>query len=244
MADAPALDPDRIPRHIAIIMDGNGRWAKARGLPRTAGHAAGEHSLFDTVNSAVELGIGWLTVFTFSTENWARPDDEVEFLMEFNESLLLRRRDEVDELGVRVHFIGLSDDPRVPLRVQRRMTETEELTAANDGMRLVFAFDYGSRNEIAGAARRIAGMAAAGELDPDTVDEKTVAAHLDLPEMPDPDLVIRTSGEQRLSNFLLWQAAYAELVFTPVLWPDFDRAELERCIIEYQQRGRRFGGVA
>ncbi len=232
---------DRVPVHVAIIMDGNGRWANERGLERTAGHAAGEHALFDVVNGALDLGIQWLTVYAFSTENWSRSASEVEFLMQFNESLLLRRRDEVNDLGVRVHFIGLGDDPRVPERVRRRMTETEELTAGNAKMRLVFAFNYGGRQEIADAARRIAAEVAAGELQPDDVDVEAVSARMYLPEMPDPDLVIRTSGEHRTSNFLLWESAYAEYVFTPVLWPDFDTAELAGAVAEYQGRRRRFG---
>ncbi len=232
---------DRVPVHVAIIMDGNGRWANERGLERTAGHAAGEHALFDVVNGALDLGIQWLTVYAFSTENWSRSASEVEFLMQFNESLLLRRRDEVNDLGVRVHFIGLGDDPRVPERVRRRMTETEELTAGNAKMRLVFAFNYGGRQEIADAARRIAAEVAAGELQPDDVDIDAVSARMYLPEMPDPDLVIRTSGEHRTSNFLLWESAYAEYVFTPVLWPDFDTAELAGAVAEYQGRRRRFG---
>jgi len=237
------LDPSRIPHHVAIIMDGNGRWAHQRGLPRTAGHAAGEHSLFDVVHGALDLGIGWLTVYAFSTENWTRSADEVEFLMEFNDSLLRRRRDEIHDLGVRVHFVGLGDDPRVPERVRRRMAETEELTAGNQRMRLVFAFNYGSRAEIAAAARAAAAEVAAGTLAAADVDEATLAARLYLPDMPDPDLVIRTSGEMRMSNFLLWQAAYAELVFTEVLWPDFYRQQLVDCIGEYQGRERRFGSA-
>ncbi len=241
MSEPPQLDPERIPVHVAVIMDGNGRWANARGLDRTAGHAAGEHALFDVVEGALELGIGWLTVYAFSTENWSRSEEEVEFLMQFNESLLLRRRDEVNDLGVRVHFIGLKGDPRVPERVQRRMAETEAMTAANTDMRLVFAFDYGGRQEIADAARRLAAEAASGDLAPEAVDVGALSARMYLPEMPDPDLVIRTSGEQRISNFLLWQSAYAEYVFTEILWPDFDRVELARAVAEYQQRRRRFG---
>ncbi len=237
------VDPGRVPRHVAIIMDGNGRWANARGLERTAGHAAGEHALFDVVEGALELGVGWLTVYAFSTENWSRSAEEVEFLMQFNESLLLRRRDEVNDLGVRVHFVGAKGDPRVPARVQRRMAETEELTAGNDKMRLVFAFNYGGRREVADAARRIAAEAAAGDLDPADVDIDAVAARMYLPEMPDPDLVIRTSGEHRISNFLMWQSAYSEFLFSPVLWPDFDRAELAEAVAEYQQRRRRFGSA-
>jgi len=237
------LDPDRIPRHIGIIMDGNGRWASARGFERTVGHAAGEQSIFDTIDDCLELGVEWLTVYAFSTENWNRSAEEVDFLMAFNESLLVRHRDSVAEKGVRLHFIGLSADPRVPRRVVERMAESERLSAGNTAMHVVFAFNYGGRAEIAEAARAIAEEAAAGTLDPSTVDVSTVAARLYLPEMPDPELIIRTSGEQRLSNFLLWQSAYSELVFTPVLWPDFDRAALIECLGVYQARDRRFGGV-
>ena len=242
--DPTGVDPDRVPAHVAIVMDGNGRWANARGLPRTAGHAAGEHALFDVVEGALELGIRWLTVYTFSTENWTRDAAEVEYLMGFNESLLLRRRDEVHDLGVRVHFIGLGDDDaRVPARNKELMAETEAMTSANTSMRLVFAFDYGGRTEIVDAARRLARDAAAGLIDPEDIDEKAFAARLYLPDMPDPDLIIRTSGEMRISNFLLWEAAYAEFVFTDVLWPDFDRTELSAAVAEFQGRRRRFGSA-
>jgi len=232
-----------MPRHVAIIMDGNGRWANARGLHRTAGHARGEPALFDVVHGALELGIGWLTVYTFSTENWGRDPDEVAFLMEFNVDLLERRRDELDELGVRVIFIGDHDDERIPPAVLDRMRIAEEQTAGNTNLNMVYAFNYGARTEIAAAAKRIAAEVAAGTLDPADVDEDTVADRLYLPEMPDPDVLIRTSGEQRISNYLLWQIAYSELVFTPVLWPAFARRELARCIAEYQSRDRRFGGA-
>jgi len=232
-----------MPRHVAIIMDGNGRWANARGLPRTAGHAQGEPALFDVVHGALDLGIEWLTVYTFSTENWNRSAEEVEFLMHFNIDLLRRRRDELDDLGVRVVFIGERDDPRVPEQLRIEMAAAEELTRDNTTMTMVFAFNYGGRVEIARAAASIAVDAAAGTLDPATVGPETVAGRLYLPDMPDPELVIRTSGEMRISNFLLWQVAYAEFVFTPVLWPDFDRHELARCIEEYRGRERRFGGA-
>ena len=237
------LDPGRIPRHIAIIMDGNGRWANARGLERTAGHAAGEQSIFETIDDCLELGVEWLTVYAFSTENWSRPPDEVDFLMAFNEMLLVNHRDRVAEQGVRLHFIGVEGDPRVPERVVERMAESERMTAENSTIHVVFAFNYGGRAEIGDAVRSIAEAAAAGELDPASVGEDDIAARLYLPDMPDPELIIRTSGEQRLSNFLLWQSAYAELVFTPVLWPDFDQQALVDCILEYQRRDRRFGGV-
>ena len=233
-----------VPRHVAIILDGNGRWATARGLHRTAGHAAGEPALFDVVHGAIDLGIEWLTVYVFSTENWSRPAEEVAFLMQFNEDLLLRRRDELNDMGVRVIFMGDRADPRVSDRLRGHIADTEALTASNRTLTLVFAFNYGSRLEIAAAARRIAEKVAAGEIDPAAVDADTVAAHLYLPEMPDPDLVIRSSGEQRISNFLLWQSAYAEFAFPATLWPDFDRHALAACVDDYRRRQRRFGGVA
>ena len=239
----PQIDPSRIPRHVAIILDGNGRWANARGLPRTAGHAQGEPALFDVVHGALDLGLEWLMVYTFSTENWSRDADEVAFLMEFNVDLLERRRDELDELGVRVIFIGDHVDPRIPAPVLERMRIAEEQTKHNSKLTMVYAFNYGGRTEIAYAARRIAEDVASGALDPSDVDEAAIAARLYRPDMPDPDLLIRTSGEQRISNYLLWESAYAEFVFTPVLWPDFDRKELARCIAEYQHRDRRFGAA-
>ena len=240
---ADEIDLERIPRHIGIIMDGNGRWAAARGLQRTAGHAAGEQSIFDTIDDCQSLGVEWLTVYAFSTENWNRPDDEVEFLMAFNESLLVRHRDEVADKNIRLHFIGAMDDPRIPERVVTRMRESEEKTKSSTGMRVVFAFNYGGHTEIVNAIRTIALDVASGTIDPSRIDAELVSSRLYIPEMPEPELIIRTSGEQRTSNFLLWQAAYSELVFTPVLWPDFDREALVAAIAEYQQRQRRFGGV-
>jgi undecaprenyl diphosphate synthase len=236
--DQSGIDPERIPRHVGLILDGNGRWANQRGLPRTAGHLAGEKALFDTVEGALELGIAWVTAFTFSTENWARADDEVEFLMWFNEDLLLRRRDHLHALGVRMLFAGQLDDPRIPDRNRRHMADAEELTKGNEALSLVFAFNYGSRREIVEAARRLAGS------DPDDIDEETLRQALYVPDMPDVDLIIRSSGEHRLSNFLLWQSAYAELYFPGILWPDFDRHALVDAVIEYQARDRRFGGAA
>ena len=231
------------PRHVAIVMDGNGRWANARGLPRTAGHAAGEEALFDVVHGALGLGIEWLTVFTFSTENWSRPDDEVEFLMGFKEDLLTRRRDELHELGVRVLFLGDRDDPRVSDRLRTRIREAEELTAADTNMTMVFAFNYGARREITDAARRLAADAAAGKIAVDDIDQNALASRFEIPDMPDPDLVIRTSGEHRISNFLLWQSAYSEFIFPDTLWPDFRTADLEKAVAEYRGRERRYGGV-
>jgi len=237
-----SIDQGRIPRHVAIVMDGNGRWAKQRGLKRTDGHAAGEEALFDTVNGALDVGLDWMTVFAFSTENWRRPVDEVRFLMGFNESLLLRRRDELNELGVRVRFIGRRAG-RVPGRLRRRIADAEELTRANRRLTLTFAFNYGGRAELVDAARAIAHEVAAGRLDPDKISDRTLARHLYAPDMPDPDLLVRTSGEFRISNYLLWELAYAELVFTDVLWPDFRRDHLFEAIREFQRRERRFGAV-
>ncbi len=232
------IDPRRIPAHVACVMDGNGRWAQRRGLKRTDGHAAGEEALFDVVDGALELGLDWLTVYAFSTENWRRPADEVKFLMGFNESILLRRRDELNERGVRMRFIGRRDW-RVPKRLLRHMRETEELTAANRGMTFTMAFNYGGRPEIVDAVRQIVDEG----IPPNKIDERTIAKHLYAPDMPDPDLMVRTSGEFRTSNYLLWQLAYSELVFTEVLWPDFRRENLFEAVAEFQRRERRFGGV-
>jgi undecaprenyl diphosphate synthase len=237
------VDRSRVPHHVAIIMDGNGRWANGRGLHRTQGHAAGEPALIDVVHGALDLGISWLTVYTFSTENWNRDAYEVDFLMQFNVDLLERRRDELDELGVRVLFMGDLEDERIPAVLLDRIADAEALTADNTAMTMVFAFNYGGRRELVDAMRSVARAVASGDLAPDAVDEATFRSHLYLPEMPDPDLVIRTSGEQRTSNYLVWQSAYSEYVFTSVLWPDFDRDELARCITEYQERDRRFGGA-
>jgi undecaprenyl diphosphate synthase len=241
--DLSRLDPERIPVHVGLILDGNGRWANARGLPRTAGHLAGEAALFDTVEGALQIGIKWLTAFTFSTENWARDPEEVEFLMWFNEDLLTRRRDDLDAQGVRMRFAGDMDDPRIPDRNRKHMAEAEELTKGNERLHLVFAFNYGSRREIAAAASRLAGRVASGELDPETITEETLARAMYLPDMPDVDLIIRSSGEHRLSNFLLWQSAYAEFSFPGILWPDFDRHLLLDAVVEYQGRDRRFGAA-
>ena len=219
-------------------MDGNGRWASQRGLPRTEGHAAGEEALLDTVNGAIDIGLRWLTVYAFSTENWKRPPDEVRYLMNFNESLVTRRRDELHERGVRIRFSGRRDW-RVPRKLLRRMNETVELTKRNKGMTLVIAFNYGGRAEIVDAVRELV----ATGVDARKIDERAIARHLYLADAPDPDLVVRTSGEYRISNFLLWEIAYSELVFTEVLWPDFRREDLFEAIREYQRRNRRFGGV-
>jgi undecaprenyl diphosphate synthase len=219
-------------------MDGNGRWAQKRGLKRTEGHAAGEEALFDTVEGALELGIRWLTVYAFSTENWKRPPDEVRYLMGFNESILVRRRDEMHERGVRMRFAGRRDW-RVPKRLLKRMDEAAELTRDNRTMTLTIAFNYGGRAEIVDAVRKLVAEGTPA----DKVDEKAIRRHLYDPEMPDPDVMVRTSGEYRISNFLLWELAYSELVFTDVLWPDFRREDLFEAVREFQRRERRFGGL-
>ncbi|MDX1448629.1 MAG: polyprenyl diphosphate synthase [Acidimicrobiia bacterium] len=238
--DLSELDPERIPFHVGLILDGNGRWANKRGLPRTAGHEAAEAVLFDCVDGALEIGIGHLTAFTFSTENWSRSDAEVAFLMGFNEALLLRRRDQLHERGVRVTFCGDLDDPRIPDRNRELMAETERLTAANSRMAMTFAFNYGSRWEITEAVRSIASDVAAGRIQPGAITSELVGSRLAL---PDVDLIIRSSGEHRLSNFLLWQAAYAEFSFPGVLFPDFSKELMFEAILDYQRRDRRFGGA-
>ncbi|HSJ46601.1 MAG TPA: polyprenyl diphosphate synthase [Euzebyales bacterium] len=240
--DAVEIDPDRVPAHVAIIMDGNGRWAGERGLPRRAGHEAGEHALFDTVEGALELGIRWLTVYAFSTENWRRPPSEVRFIMNFNRDLLRRRTGELDARRVRIRFIGRQTRP-IPASLRRLMADSEARTSHHRRMTLQIAFNYGGRAELADAARELAREAVAGEIDPDKIDESAVERHLYTTDAPDVDLLIRTSGEQRLSNYLPWQAAYAELVFTPLNWPDFDRHALRAALTDYQQRARRFGRV-
>ena len=232
------MDQRRIPTHVALVMDGNGRWAQRRGLPRTDGHAAGEAALLDTVWGALDAGIRWITVYAFSTENWKRPVEEVRFLMRFNERLLLTRRDELNEAGVKVQFIGRRDW-RVPKRVLRHITETEEMTRKNRAMTLSLAFNYGGRAELVDAVNSLLAEGVA----PGKVTEKVIRRHLYDPQMPDPELMVRTSGEYRISNYLLWQLAYSELVFTDVLWPDFRRGDLYDAIAEYQHRERRFGGI-
>jgi len=234
----PELDLTRVPVHVACVMDGNGRWASQRGLQRTDGHIAGEEALFNVVNGALEIGLPWLTVYAFSTENWRRPAEEVRFLMAFNETLLVRRRDELFERGVRIRFAGRRDW-RVPRRVLRRMEEAEPLTEGNRRMTLTMAFNYGGRAEIVDAVRALV----AEGISADKVDERAIQRHLYFPDMPDPDLVIRTSGETRISNFLLWELAYSELSFPELLWPDFRSRHLYEAVIDYQRRHRRYGGV-
>jgi len=232
------VDTTRIPTHIACVMDGNGRWAEQRGLKRTAGHEAAEEALFDTVEGALELGLDWFTVYAFSTENWRRPVEEVRFLINFNRKILRRRVEELDDRNVRIRFLG-SRDSRVPGKVSEEMAEAEERTADNDALTLGVAFNYGSRTELVEAARSlIADGVAPGDVDEAAISERLYAA-----DMPDPELMIRTSGEHRISNFMLWQLAYSELVFTDILWPDFRRENLFEAVLEYQRRERRFGGL-
>jgi undecaprenyl diphosphate synthase len=212
--DLDGLDPNRIPRHVACVMDGNGRWATKQGLPRTEGHRAGEEALFDAACGALQMGIPWFTVYAFSTENWRRPHEEVRFLLNvIADQLLTRRRDDLHRMGVRIRFMGRRD--------------------------LTVAFNYGGRAEIVDAVRAIV----AEGVSPNKIDERTIARHLYAPDVPDPDLVIRTSGEFRVSNFLLWELAYSELVFTDVLWPDFRREHLLEAVREFQARDRRYGNA-
>ncbi|MGD9750633.1 MAG: polyprenyl diphosphate synthase [Acidimicrobiia bacterium] len=234
----PGIDPDRIPQHIACVMDGNGRWAQQRGLKRTDGHAAGEEALFDAVEGALDLGVGWFSVYAFSTENWTRPVDEVRFLMNFNRKILLDHRDDLNSKGVRIRFLGRRDW-RVPRGLLKVIDETERLTAANRRMTFSICFNYGGRAEILDA---VAAMVRDG-ISADKVSEKALRRYFYAPDMPDPDLVIRTSGEYRISNFLLWELAYSELIFTPIYWPDFRRQHLFDAVREYQARDRRFGGI-
>jgi undecaprenyl diphosphate synthase len=241
MPAAVANTAFEVPRHVAIIMDGNGRWAAARGLPRTEGHRRGVEALRATVRAAGEMGIQVLTIFSFSSENWSRPPAEVRDLMGLLRRFIRHDLAELHRNKVRVRVIGeregLADD------ILRLLQEAEELTRNNDGLIVVVAFNYGARQEIARAARRLAADVAAGKLPLEAITAEALGSHLDASDLPDPDVIIRTSGEQRLSNFLLWQSAYSELIFVPTYWPDFDRATLEGAIAEYRRRERRFGGL-
>jgi undecaprenyl diphosphate synthase len=242
-ADVPqnAPAPFDVPQHVAIIMDGNGRWAAARGLPRAEGHRRGVEALRRTVRAAGEIGIKILTIFSFSAENWSRPASEIGELMGLLRRFVRNDLAELHQNNVRVRVIG--ERTGLDPDIERLLVEAEELTKNNDGLSLVVAFNYGARQEIVRAARKIAEAAAQGRLKIESIDMDVFTQFLDAPDIPDPDLIIRTSGEQRLSNFLLWQSAYSELVFLPTYWPDFDRSALESAIREYQQRERRFGGL-
>ena len=229
-------------KHVAIIMDGNGRWANARGLPRTAGHKQGVEALRGAVRTASELGIQYLTIYSFSSENWARPRSEVLFLLDLLRRFILQDVAELHRANVRIRVIGSREG--LDSDIVALLEHSERLTEDNTGLTLVVAFNYGSRQEIARAAREIANAVKAGRLDPEAVTPELVGAHLDTVGIPDPDLLIRTSGEQRISNYLLWQCAYTEFVFVAEHWPDFTRETFEQAIAEYRRRERRFGGLA
>jgi len=240
-ATPPAVPPQLVPQHVAIVMDGNGRWANARGLPRVEGHKQGEKSLLDVVAGAVQIGVKHISAYAFSTENWKRSPDEVRFLMGFNRDVIRRRRDEMHELGVRVRWAGRR--PRLWGSVIKELEIAEELTKDNDVLTLTMCVNYGGRAEIADAAAALARDVAAGRVKPGKVDEELFTRYLDEPDMPDVDLFWRTSGEQRTSNFLLWQSAYAEMVFSDIAWPDVDRRALWEAIEEYARRNRRYGSA-
>ncbi|MCD1285079.1 MAG: isoprenyl transferase [Brevibacterium sp.] len=240
-ARAPRIDKKFVPDHVAIVMDGNGRWANQRGLPRTEGHKAGEASLLDVIHGAIEIGVDYLSAYAFSTENWKRSPEEVRFLMGFNRDVIRRRRDELNELGVRIVWAGRPG--RLWRSVISELETAAEMTKHNTGLVLQFCVNYGGRSEIIDAINEITAEVAAGKLKPGKVSEKTVRSRLYAPEVPDVDLFLRSSGEQRTSNFLLWQSAYAEMVFQDVLWPDVDRRTLWAAIEEYARRDRRFGGA-
>lgn len=235
----PKISPEKIPNHVALVMDGNGRWAKQRGLPRTKGHEKGEAALFDVVEGAIEIGVKELSAFAFSTENWRRSPDEVKFLMGFNRDVIRRRRDQMHEMGVKVRWVGRPQ--RLWKSVVEELEAAEELTAKNKVLTLNMCVNYGGRAEIADAAAKLANDVAKRKLKISSINERTFARYLDEPKMSDVDLFLRSSGEQRTSNFLIWQSAYAEMVFMDVLWPDVTRQTLWKAIEIYADRNRRFG---
>ncbi|WP_411722277.1 isoprenyl transferase [Mycetocola sp.] len=237
----PQFPAAGVPEHVAIVMDGNGRWANRQGLPRVEGHRAGESALLDVVAGAIQVGVKHLSVYAFSTENWRRSPDEVRFLMGFNRDVLHRRRDQLNEWGVRVRWAGRK--PRLWASVIKELQFAEKLTAGNDTLTLTMCVNYGGRTEITDAVRQLAEQVAAGTLKPSGITEKSIQRALYTPELPDVDLFVRSSGEQRTSNFLLWQSAYAEMVFLDTLWPDFTREDLWEAIGRYISRDRRFGGA-
>jgi undecaprenyl diphosphate synthase len=240
-AKPPVLPPELVPNHVAIVMDGNGRWAKQRGLARTEGHKMGEYALLDVIKGGIEIGVKTISAYAFSTENWSRSPEEIRFLMGFNREVIHRRRDELDAMGVRVVWSGRR--PRLWKSVISELEDAQQRTRHNDVITLQFCVNYGGRAEIADAAAAIAGEVAAGKLKPSGITEKTVARHLYAPDLAEVDLYIRPSGEQRTSNFMVWQLAYAEMVFMDTLWPDFDRRDLWRAIEMYAERDRRYGGA-
>jgi undecaprenyl diphosphate synthase len=234
------FDATKVPAHVAIIMDGNGRWAKKRGLPHVAGHTAGAKAVRECLQAAVELGIRYLTIYSFSSENWTRPAEEVSGLMSLFVDVLERELTNLERQHIRLRVIGEMD--QLPGKTREAFERVIAKTAGGDGLTLVVALNYGGRHEIAKAARALAQDVASGAIDPSTIDEDALAARLYTAEIPDPDLLIRTSGEMRVSNFLLWQIAYSELWVTSTLWPDFDRTDLLRAVIDFEKRDRRFGG--
>ncbi|MEO3868416.1 isoprenyl transferase [Nonomuraea sp. B12E4] len=240
-ATPPPIPRDLVPQHVAIVMDGNGRWAKARNLPRTEGHKAGESSLFDVIEGALELGIPYLSAYAFSTENWKRSPDEVRFLMGFNREVIRRRRDELNAMGVRVRWSGRPG--RLWKSVISELQAAEEMTVSNRALTLQFCVNYGGQAEVVDAAVRLAEDIAAGRIKPGKVNEKVFARYLYQPEIPPVDMFLRPSGEQRTSNFMLWQSAYAEMVFLDRLWPDFDRRDLWEACEMFAKRDRRYGGA-
>ncbi|MBL0888388.1 isoprenyl transferase [Myceligenerans indicum] len=240
-ARAPRIPREFVPRHVAVVMDGNGRWANARGLPRTEGHKAGEQALLDVVAGAVELGIDHVSAYAFSTENWKRSPDEVAFLMRFTTDVMERQLETMASWGVRIRWSGRR--PKLWNSVIKVLERCEERTRDNDRCTLTMCVNYGGRAELADAAASIAREVAAGRLDPRKVSEKTMQQHLYLPDMPDVDLFLRSGGEQRISNFMLWEAAYAEMIVLPEPWPDVDRRHLWQAVEEYARRDRRYGGA-
>ncbi|EIE98413.1 isoprenyl transferase [Saccharomonospora glauca] len=240
-ARPPKIPPELVPNHVALVMDGNGRWANQRGLPRIEGHKRGEAVMIDVASGAVELGVKWLSVYAFSTENWKRSPDEVRFLMGFNRDTIRRQVDYLGSIGVRIRWAGRS--PRLWRSVIKELKDAEEKTRHNTRLNMTMCVNYGGRAELGDAARRIAQLAAEGKIDPNKVDDRMLAKYLYQPEMPDVDLFLRPSGELRTSNFLLWQSAYAEFVFQDTLFPDFDRRKLWEACLEYAKRDRRFGGA-
>ncbi|EHR50105.1 undecaprenyl diphosphate synthase [Saccharomonospora marina XMU15] len=240
-ARPPRIPPELVPNHVALVMDGNGRWANQRGLPRIEGHKRGEAVMIDVASGAVELGVKWLSVYAFSTENWKRSPEEVRFLMGFNRDTIRRQVDYLGSIGVRIRWAGRR--PRLWRSVIKELQVAEEKTKHNTLLNMTMCVNYGGRAEIGDAARRIAVLAAEGKLDPNKVDERTIAKYLYQPEMPDVDLFLRPSGELRTSNFMLWQSAYAEFVFQDTLFPDFDRTKLWDACVEYAKRDRRFGAA-
>ena len=237
----PRFPPGSVPQHVAIVMDGNGRWANKQGLTRVEGHKAGEAALLDVVAGAIQAGVKYLSVYAFSTENWKRSPEEVRFLMGFNREVMHRRRDQLNDWGVRIRWSGRR--PRLWPSVISEFQVAEKLTRHNATLTLTMCVNYGGRNEITDAVRNIADQVAQGKIRPASISEKTIQRALYLPDIPDVDLFVRSSGEQRTSNFLMWQSAYAEMVFMDTLWPDFGRKDLWRALELYISRDRRFGGA-